>query len=124
MFRRALTVLVILSIAAFGYQPSRAMMIPADQAAAVDMASVAEPMSLPDCPNAMAEHGCCDPTDQQKQNCAWDAACAARCHFNVGIEPVTYAPLVALNEAATVTMGEPPSLVPERPGPLFRPPIL
>lgn len=121
MFRRALTILVILSIAAFGYQPSRAMMMPADQAAT---ASMAGPMAMPDCPGAMAEHDCCDQTDQQKQNCAWDAACAARCHVNIGIEPVIYAPLVALNEAATVTMGEPQSLVPERPGPLFRPPIL
>jgi hypothetical protein len=124
MFRRSLTILVIFSIAAFGYQPSRAMMMPADQTVAVESTVAAEPMAMPDCPGAMAEHDCCSQTDKQKQNCAWDAACAARCHFNVGIEPVTYAPHVALNEAATVTMGEPQSVVPERPGPLFRPPIL
>jgi hypothetical protein len=100
------------------------MMMPADPTVAVELTAAAEPMAMPDCPGAMAEHDCCNQTGKQKQNCAWDAACAARCHFNVGIESVTYAPLVALTEAATVTMGERQSLVPERPGPLFRPPIL
>ena len=124
MFRRALTILVILSVAAFGYQPSRAMMMPADQAAAVWTASSAEPMAMPDCPGAMAEHDCCNQTDKQKQNCAWDAACAARCHINAGIEPVIYAPLAVFSPAEPLTVGEPHSLAPERPGPLFRPPIL
>lgn len=123
MLRRAVTILVILSVAAFSYQPSRAMML-ADQTVTVESTVAAEPMAMPDCPGAMAEHDCCNQTDQQKQTCAWDAACAARCHVNIGIEPVIYAPLVALNEVTTVTMGELQSFLPERPGPLFRPPIL
>jgi hypothetical protein len=100
------------------------MMMPADQDVAVDATASAEPMAMPDCPGDMQKHDCCDPGDMQKQNCAWDSACAARCHVNIGIEPVIYPPLVAFSPAGPVMMGAAQSLVPERPGPLFRPPIL
>lgn len=79
---------------------------------------------MPDCDGVMQKHDCCDQADKQKQNCAWDSACAARCHINAGIEPVMFAPLVALKIAGPLAIGEPQSPVPERPGPLFRPPIL
>lgn len=120
MFRRALTILVMVSIAVFSYQPSLATMMPAQ----VEATASVEPISMPDCPGAIEKHDCCDRTDKQKQNCAWDAACATRCHVNAVIEPVIYPPLSVLNPTSLVTIGGPGSLMPERPGPLFRPPIL
>jgi hypothetical protein len=121
MFRRALTILVILSLAAFGYRPAAAGMMPAAEPAAVAMA---EPMAMPDCPGAMAASDCCDETDGQKQNCAWDAACAARCHVNACAEPVTYLPSVVLKAAEAFAIGELRAPVPERRGTLYRPPII
>ena len=73
MFRRALTILVVLSMAAFGYQPSLALMVPAGQTVAGEVMSTAKLASMPDCVSATAEHDCCDQTGKQKQNCAWMA---------------------------------------------------
>lgn len=116
---------MMLSIAGFGYRPSLAAMMPADRTVALtEAAASVEFAAMPDCPEEMQKHDCCDQDDKQKQNCAWDSACAARCHINVGIEPVIYAPLVALNVAEPLVYRELQSPVPERPGPLFRPPIL
>jgi hypothetical protein len=120
-----LTVLVILSVAAFGYRPALAAMMPADHAVAhVEAAAPVEPMAMPDCPGELQKHDCCDQADKQKPNCAWDAACAARCHINAGIEPVIYMPPLAFHFAEPLITREPRSFVPERPGPLFRPPIV
>ena len=124
MFRRALTILVVLSMAAFGYQPSLALMVPAGQTVAGEVMSTAKLAAMPDCVSATAEHDCCDQTGKQKQNCAWDGACAARCLVAIVIAPAMYAPFVVFNPAAPVTMGTPQLQRPERPGPLFRPPIV
>lgn len=124
MFRRAFTILVMVSIAAFSYQPSLAMVMPADRAAAVDTAPIAEPMAMTDCAGETQERDCCHHPDQQKQDCAWDSGCAMRCHGSAAIAVAIDAPLFMFNPAEPLMMSEQRSLVPERPGSLFRPPIL
>lgn len=126
MLRRALTILLVLSLASFGYQPQAGAGVPADQAAASASTErpAVEPSAMPDCPDAKAAGNCCDQTDGQKQTCNWDSACAARCHVMIGIEPMTCAPRVAVSPVGLVTVREPQSPVLERPWPLFRPPIL
>lgn len=120
MFRRPFTVLLIFAIVAFGYRPSTAGMMPAAEPAVSEMA---EHAVMPDCLGAMADGDCCDRSDGQK-NCALDAACVARCHVNVCAELVIYMPSVALKAAEALVVGKPQTPMPERPGTLFRPPII
>lgn len=124
MVRRTLTILMIVSIAGFGYRPSLAAMMPADSAVTqTEAAAPVEPAAMPDCPGEMQKHDCCDPTDKQP-TCLWDSACAARCHVNAGISTVIYMPLVASAIVQSIAAREARSLVPRPSGPLLRPPIL
>lgn len=123
MARHALIILMVVSIAAFGYRPSLAAMIPADNAAHLTEPASAEPISIPDVPEEMQKHDCCDRTDQQP-TCSWDSACAARCHVNAGIATVSHMPLLARAFVQSVGSREAQSVVPKPPAPLLRPPIL
>lgn len=124
MFRRALTTLVILSIAALSYQPSFAIMMPAHQAMQMEPAASPEPADMADCPEMQKQkRDCCDQANKQKQTCDWGDACAARCHLNTGIAAVIYARQTTFSLFGVLAAGEPQSFAPERPGPLVRPPI-
>jgi hypothetical protein len=122
MFRRWLSVLLILSVAAFGHAPSRAMMMPAGLAAVE--AAAAAPIAIPCAPADMQRHDCCEDDGKAKMNCTWDADCAAMCHVNIGIEPATAAPFCAIGLSRSFAMLEPRSPAPRRPQSLLRPPIL
>jgi hypothetical protein len=124
MLRRALTILLVLSLAAFGTQPAAAAGMAAVPAVADEMSAASESSAMPDCARMVEPDDCCDRTGGQKQDCAWDAACAARCHVNLGIAPAIHMPLVGYAPTRLVVVGEPQSPVLARPGPLFRPPIL
>ena len=114
MYRRALILLVVLAISLVSYQPTFAMSAPSMQTQDMD----AEP-----CPEDMHKHDCCDPVGSQ-QTCKWDATCAARCHINTGIESVLLVAPVLSMTLGSVLIGSVALLVPERPSPLIRPPIL
>ena len=124
MVRRALTILMIVAVAGFGYRPSLAAMIPADSAVTqTEAAAPVERVAMPDCPGEMEKVDCCDRPDKQS-TCMWDSACAARCHVNAGITAMIYIPLVASAIMQSIAAREAQSLVPKPPAPLLRPPIL
>jgi hypothetical protein len=113
MFRRSLSVLLILVIAAAGYQPALGMT--GANAPAMEMAA--------DCPE-MQKDDCCNQTEKGKRLCAWNDACAARCHVNVGIEAAPYAPTMCGGAVAAPASRAWQAVKSARAGPLFRPPIV
>jgi hypothetical protein len=115
MFRRSLSVLLVLVIAAAGYQPALGMT--AANAPAMEMAADT------DCPE-MQKDDCCDQTEKGKRLCAWNDACAARCHVNVGIEAATYAPTMRGGAVAAPSARAWQAVKSARAGPHFRPPIV
>jgi hypothetical protein len=115
MFTRSLSVLLILVIAAAGYQPALGMT--GANAPAMEMAADA------DCPE-MQKDDCCDQTEKGKRLCAWSDACAARCHVNVGIDAAPIAATLRGGAIAAPACRAWPAVKPARAGPLFRPPIV
>jgi hypothetical protein len=115
MYRRFLSLVLVLGIAASGYQPAFGM---TDAAASVVQIEVDA-----DC-SEMQKDDCCDQTEKGKRLCVWNDACAARCHVNAGLEIATYAPAVCDGVAAAPPSRERLSVKTARAGPLFRPPIV
>ena len=113
MYRRFLSLVLVLAMAASGYQPAFGM---TDAAAPVMQMAIDA-----DCPE-MQKDDCCDQTEKGKRLCVWNDACAARCHVNAGLEIATYAPAVCDGVAAAPPSRERLSVKTARAGPLFRPP--
>ena len=129
MLRRALTLLVILSIAGFSYQPAYAAMFAMtgiDKAVAVEATVVeatVEAMNhdmarMPDCLGMQKS------SEEQKKPCKFDGSCAARCHINSALEAFELRPLHFHYGVQRVFALSTAALAPTRPGPHFRPPIV
>ena len=121
MLRRALTYLVIIGIAAFGYQPVSTAMLA--MSAGMDMqitasSSISDDAAMPDCA------GMHEQSKEQKLPCELDGSCAARCHLNTGLEAVAFVPLPTVYMAEKLAFKSPPVQTQVRPGPHFRPPII
>ena len=115
MYRRFLSLVLVLAMAASGYQPAFGM---TDAAAPVMQMAIDA-----DCPE-MQKDDCCDQTEKGKRLCVWNDACAGRCHVNAGLEIAAYAPAVCDGVAAAPPSRERLSVKTARAGPLFRPPIV
>jgi len=115
MYRRFLSLVLVVAIAASGYHPAFSM---TDAAA-----PFAQMKADADCPE-MQKDDCCDQTEKGKRLCVWNDACAARCHVNAGLEIAAYAPAVCDGVAAAPPSRERLSVKTARAGPLFRPPIV
>ncbi len=115
MFRRSLSILLVLVIAASGFQPALGMA--AANAPAMEMSAEA------DCPE-MQKGDCCDQTEKGKRLCIWTDACATRCHVNAALEVGPYVPMVCSGALAALASREPSTVKSARAGPLFRPPIV
>lgn len=114
MYRRFLSLVLVLAMSASGYQPALGM---------TDAAASAMQMAVgADCPE-MQKDDCCDHTEKGKRLCVWNDACAARCHVNAGLEVATYALAVCDGVAAAPPSRERLAVKAARAGPLFRPPI-
>ncbi|RKE72708.1 hypothetical protein DFP91_0577 [Pseudorhodoplanes sinuspersici] len=128
MVRRILTLFIALSIALAGYAPAFAM--PADMnavAAAQPAPPTADETADSDCMKAMkaAADDCCGKPDQpDKSKCLFDDACAARCHVNAAVEFTPYPAFVHRAASLPLRLAPPPPPHAERPGPIYRPPIV
>ena len=121
MFRRVLTYLVIVGIAAFGYQPASAAMLAMNPAMDMQMtapSSVSDNAAMPDCA------GMHKPTEQQQLPCEFDGSCAARCHLNSALGAISFEPLAHVYVARTSVLWSASAQTQIQPGPHFRPPIL
>ncbi|MFZ5690023.1 MAG: hypothetical protein ACOY5F_02075 [Pseudomonadota bacterium] len=115
MYRRFLSVLLVLVIAAAGYQPALGMT--GANASVMEMAADA------DC-HEMQKDDCCGETEKGKRLCKWNDACAARCHVNAGLEAALYTPAVCGGAVAAPVFHAWAAVKSARAGPLFRPPII
>jgi hypothetical protein len=114
MCRRFLSLVLVLAMAASGYQPSFGMTGADAQVIQMEVEA--------DCPE-MQKDDCCDQSEKGKRLCIWNDACASRCHVNAGLEVTAYAPAVCDGVAAAPPSRECLVVKAARVGPLFRPPI-
>lgn len=114
MYKRFLSLVLILAMVATGFQPAVGMTN--SDASVMQMAADA------DCPN-MQKDDCCDHNQTGKRLCVWNDACAARCHINAGLEVAAYAAAVRDGIATAPPSREGWAVKAARAGPLLRPPI-
>ena len=120
MFRRVLTYLVIVGIAAFGYQPASTAMLAMNPG--MDMQMTA-PTSASDNP-AMPVCAGMKQSERQKLPCESDGSCAARCHLNSSLGAISFEPLAHVYVARALVPSSGSAQTQIHPGPHFRPPIL
>ena len=121
MLRCALTYLVIIGIAAFGYQPASTAMLA--MSANMDLqitasSSASDDAAMSDCAGMHKQ------SKEQKLPCEFDGSCAARCHLNTGLEAVSFVPLPTVYLAEKLAFEFPAAQTQVRPGPHVRPPIV
>jgi hypothetical protein len=120
MLRRAMILLIAIAVSFSGYSPSFAMSAGMAAPAAQDMSMAAEGMDAhADCAKSMQDD-CCG-KGEQKSNCVFDDACAARCHVNAGLAAMMFAPVSLSSPGSPPVIAGPRAFHPARAGPYSAP---
>jgi len=108
-----------LSLAVANYQPMLSFAAMADQNGGFMQMSANGDHDCSDMPT-----DCCDDDgDRSKSMCRADAACAARCHVNISIEPAPFSSMVIIYIPAEAPTSSQQDLFSRDPALILRPPI-